>query len=74
VKSKDNAVGSDEIYAHIAALIEEAKVAGPTFWHSRTPQERIQALELMRQRTYGYDSLTAPRLQRVLEIDQRKQD
>ncbi len=37
------------------------------FWRSRTPEERLEALELMRQAVYGYDPSTA-RLQRVLEI------
>ncbi|RIK66450.1 MAG: hypothetical protein DCC65_09925 [Planctomycetota bacterium] len=37
------------------------------YWHSRTPEERLEALELMRQILYGYDPATE-RLQRVLEI------
>ena len=37
------------------------------YWLSKTPEERLQALELMRQIVYGYDPATA-RLQRVLEI------
>ncbi|MDE0634608.1 MAG: hypothetical protein OXI43_01970 [Candidatus Poribacteria bacterium] len=37
------------------------------YWLSKTPQERLEALELMRQINYGYDPTTA-RLQRVLEI------
>jgi hypothetical protein len=41
------------------------------YWLSKTPEERLQALELMRQIIYGYDSVTA-RLQRVLEIAQRQ--
>jgi len=39
------------------------------YWHSRTPQERLQALELMRQRVYGYDPATMG-IQRVLEVVQ----
>ena len=39
------------------------------YWLSKTPLERLQALELMRQIIYGYDPATA-RLQRVLEIAQ----
>ena len=42
------------------------------YWLSKTPDERLQALELMRQIVYGYDPATA-RLQRVLEIAQRQQ-
>jgi hypothetical protein len=37
------------------------------YWRSRTPQERMEYLELLRQINYGYDPATA-RLQRVLEI------
>ncbi len=40
------------------------------YWLSRTPQERLQAAELMRQIVYGYDPSTT-RIQRVLEIAQR---
>ncbi len=39
------------------------------YWHSKTPQERLEAVELMRQINYGYDPTTI-RLQRVLEIAQ----
>ena len=37
------------------------------YWLSKTPQERLAALELMRQINYGYNPANA-RLQRVLEI------
>ena len=37
------------------------------FWLSKTPAERLQALEFLRQIVYGYDPSSA-RLQRVLEI------
>jgi hypothetical protein len=37
------------------------------YWMSRTPAERFEALELLRQIAYGYDAATA-RLQRVLEV------
>jgi hypothetical protein len=41
------------------------------YWLSKTPEERLQALELMRQIVYGYDPTTA-RLQRVFEIAELK--
>jgi hypothetical protein len=41
-----------------------------SYWLSKTPAERLQAVELMRQIIYGYDP-SATRLQRVLEITQR---
>lgn len=37
------------------------------YWLRRTPQERLEALEYLRQVTYGYDPATA-RLQRLLEV------
>ena len=41
------------------------------YWLSKTPQERLEAVELMRQIIYGYDPSTI-RLQRVFEIAQLK--
>lgn len=35
------------------------------YWRSKTPAERLQALELMRQVAYQYDPVTA-RVQRIL--------
>ena len=40
------------------------------FWHSKTPYERLEALELQRQIIYGYRPSSA-RLQRFLTITQR---
>jgi hypothetical protein len=37
------------------------------YWKSKTPLERLENLEFMRQVNYGYDPATA-RLQRVLEV------
>jgi hypothetical protein len=37
------------------------------YWQSRSPQQRMEALELMRQIIYGYDPATT-RLQRVFEV------
>jgi hypothetical protein len=44
-----------------------------SYWLSRTPHERLEAVELMRQIIYGYDS-SAIRLQRVLEVTQRSSE
>jgi hypothetical protein len=38
-----------------------------TYWHARTPEERLEAMEWMRQVNYGYDP-TTDRLQRVLTV------
>lgn len=37
------------------------------YWKSRTPAERMEYLELLRQINYGYDPATA-RLQRFFEV------
>ena len=42
------------------------------YWHSRTPEERFEALELLRRIVYGEDAATG-RLQRVLSFDEREQ-
>jgi hypothetical protein len=41
------------------------------YWQSRTPEERLMAVELYRQIVYGYDPATT-RMQKVLEIEKRK--
>lgn len=41
-----------------------------SFWMRKTPLERLEALEQMRQILYGYDPATT-RLQRVLVVTQR---
>jgi hypothetical protein len=41
-----------------------------TYWLSKTPYERLDALETMRQIIYGYDPTTT-RLQRIFEVAQR---
>ena len=43
------------------------KLSDKEYWLSKTPQERLAVLKLMRQINYGYDPATA-RLQKVLEI------
>ena len=47
----------------------ESEVTDREFWHSRAPQERIWAIELMRRRAYGYDEHSVPKLKRVIEFD-----
>ena len=55
----------DKTAFSVTTLFE--KSGDKEYWLSKTPQERLEALELMRQINYGYDPTTA-RLQRVLEI------
>ena len=45
----------------------EAEQADREYWRSRTPDERLAALELSRQVTYGCDP-TARRLSRFFEV------
>jgi hypothetical protein len=40
------------------------------YWLSKTPLERLEAVEIMRQIVYGYDPATA-RMQKVLEVVSR---
>jgi hypothetical protein len=58
-------------YDWLEETLKELKSHDKAYWHSRTPKERLHALELMRQKTYGYEPATA-RLKRVLEITQLK--
>jgi len=41
------------------------------YWLTKTPQERLAAVEAIRQTLYGYSS-TSPGLQRFFEIAQRE--
>lgn len=41
------------------------------YWLSRPPEERLAAVEYLRQMMYGYDPATA-RMERILEIDDLK--
>jgi hypothetical protein len=50
--------------------LEEADDDEVKFWLSKTPYERLNALETLRQIFYGYDPNTT-RLQRLFEIAER---
>jgi len=50
--------------------LEENDSDERAYWLSKTPYERLDAVETMRQILYGYDPTTA-RLQRVFEVAQR---
>jgi hypothetical protein len=50
--------------------LEEADDDEVKFWLSKTPYERLDALETLRQIFYGYDTTTT-RLQRLFEIAER---
>ena len=57
----------EERLEEIKSAVENG-VTDREFWHSRTPQERIWAAELMRRRKYGYDEDSMPKIERVLEV------
>ena len=59
----------DRSYFSIAHTAEpdDAKA----YWLTKSPQERVAAIEFLRQSLYGYDPATT-RLQRVLEIAELK--
>jgi hypothetical protein len=53
--------------AFSVSSFQEAEREDRLYWASKTPEERLAALEQMRQIVYGYDP-TATRLQRVLVV------
>ena len=46
------------------SLTENDEIA---YWHSKTPEERLEGLEINRKLVYGYGN-NPPRLQRFLEV------
>jgi hypothetical protein len=58
----------DKTQIRVFSSFEESDEADRNYWLSKSPAERLEALELMRQSAYGYDDSTTRRLQRVLEI------
>ena len=57
----------DKSALSVASISEETD--DKEYWHAKTPQERLEAVELMRQINYSYDPSTT-RLQRILEVVQ----
>ena len=53
----------------VASLSDEPD--DKAYWLSKSPYERLRAVELMRQVIYGYDP-TSARLQRVFEVAELK--
>lgn len=49
---------------------KEAQAEDRRYWHSKSPSERLLALEFLRRMNYGHDPATA-RVQRHLEIVER---
>ena len=65
---------SDTGHAVVVRLLtgEEAELEDRVFWHSKTPEERLAAAELLRQVAYGYDASTA-RIQPIVVCARLKQ-
>jgi hypothetical protein len=47
---------------------EEADAAERAYWRSKTPAERMRALEEIRQMAWGYNDDSRPEFQRVVEV------
>ncbi|MCP4344632.1 MAG: hypothetical protein GY795_03775 [Desulfobacterales bacterium] len=60
-----NNIRMDKTAFSVSSLDDESDEK--QYWLSKTPTERIHAVEMLRQMLYGYDPLTA-RLQRFFEI------
>jgi hypothetical protein len=56
--------------AFSVSTLEQNNEDEKAYWLSKTPCERLDAVETMRQIIYGYDPTTT-RLQRVFEVTQR---
>ena len=59
----------DKSIFSVGSLKEESDEK--SFWSNKTPLERLEATEIMRQINYGYDPATA-RLQRFFEVTKLK--
>ena len=62
----DDRLKMDKSAFSVASLHDEPDEVA--YWRSKTPSERLEAVELMRQVVYGYTPASAARLQRVLEL------
>jgi hypothetical protein len=58
----------DKTALNVTSLFDDSEER--IFWQTKSPQERLRAVELLRQIHYGYDPLTC-RLQRVFEVARR---
>jgi len=61
----DSSFKFDKTAFSISSLIKQGD--NKAYWLSKTPAERLQAMELMRQINYGYDPIN-DRMQRVFRI------
>lgn len=66
-----NHIKMDKTAFSVTTLFEKSN--DKEYWLSKTPQERMQALEMMRQINYGY-APAIDRMEKVLEIVQLAPD
>ena len=65
-----NAINNFKIDKNVLSVVSLSEESDEKeYWQAKTPQERLAAVELMRQINYGYDPTTT-RLQRVFEVAQ----
>ena len=55
----------DKTAFSVASLFDESD--DKAYWRSKSPRDRLEAVELMRQIIYGYDPATS-RLQKFFEV------
>lgn len=67
--AKDNLFRVDKTAFSVVSLFDESDEK--EYWRKKTPHERLQVLELMRQVIYGYEPATS-RFQRFFEIAEFK--
>lgn len=65
MKTKDSQYKMDKTAFSVTSLLGESDEK--EYWISKTPHERLQALELMRQSIYGYNP-SSTRIQRFFEV------
>lgn len=58
----------DKKKVKVFTSFEESDLEGKKYWFDKSPLERLESLELMRQSAYGYKNPSTRRFQRVLEI------
>jgi hypothetical protein len=67
--ANDDLFRVDKTAFSVVSLFDESDEK--EYWRSKTPYERLQALELMRQVIYGYKPATV-RFQRIFEVAELK--
>jgi hypothetical protein len=67
----NNSYRLDKTAFSIIDFRDQDPLENTRYWLTKTPQERWDAIEYLRQVAYGYDP-TRTRLQRVFEITQRE--